>query len=68
MPLTHAKSLGAVMGACLCVKELRALDAFSTQELSTTSNLNNTSVSYVALLLAACLLPFFDLIQDMKLG
>ena len=63
--------LGAVMCACLCVKELRALDAFSAQVLSTTSNLNNTSVSCVALLLVACLVPFqtlCDLIQDMKLG
>ena len=68
MPLALSNSVGAVMCACLCVKELRALDAFSAQVLSSTSNLNNTSVSYVALLLAACLLPFFDLIQDMKLG
>ena len=62
--------IGAVMCACLCVKELRALDAFSAQVLSTTSNLNNTSVSYVALLLVACLVQFklLDLIQDMKLG
>ena len=62
--------VGSVMCACLCVKELCALDAFSAQVLSTTSNLNNTSVSYVALLLVACLVQFklFDLIQDMKLG
>ena len=45
MPLTSCTELtfGAVMCACLCVKELRALDAFSAQVLSTTSNLNNTS-------------------------
>ena len=62
--------IGAVMCACLCVKELRAFDAFSAQVLSTTSNLNNTSVSYVALLLVLRLVQFklFDLIQDMKLG
>ena len=62
--------IGAVMCACLCVKELCAFDAFSAQVLSTTSNLNNTSVSYVALLLVACLVQFklLDLIQDMKLG
>jgi hypothetical protein len=36
--------------ACLCVKEFWALDAFSAQVLSTTSNLNNTSVSCVALI------------------
>ena len=47
-----------------------AFDAFSAQVLPATSNLNNTSVSCVALLLAACLppLPLQDLIQDMKLG
>ena len=48
---------GAVMCACLCVKEL-ALDASSSQVLSTTSNLNNTSVSCVALLLVTCLAQF----------
>ena len=70
MPLTHAKSLGAVMGACLCVKELRALDAFSAQVLTTTNNLNNTFVSFIVLLLVTCLLHFnfVDFIQDMKLG
>ena len=72
MPLMyHTKSrFGVVMRACLCAKELCALDALSAQVLSTTSNLNNTSVSYVALLLVACLVQFklLDLIQDMKLG
>ena len=58
------------MCACLCVKELRALDACSAQVLTTTSNLNNTYVSLVALLLVACLVHITsgDLIQDMKLG
>ena len=60
------------MCACLCVKELRALDAFSAQVLSTTSNLNNTPVSYsVALFVVhmpGTIQSFFDLIQDMKLG
>jgi hypothetical protein len=67
---TFQSFFGAVMCVCLCVKELRALDAFSAQVLSTTSNLNNTSVSSVALLLAICLehFCFTDLIQDMKLG
>ena len=41
MPLALSNSVGAVMCACLCVKEL-ALDASSAQVLSTTSNLNNT--------------------------
>ena len=57
MPLAHSNSFGSVMCACLCVKEL-ALDASSAQVLSTTSNLNNTSVSYVALLLVTCLVQF----------
>jgi hypothetical protein len=57
MPLALSNSVGAVMCACLCVKEL-ALDASSAQVLSTTSNLNNTSVSYVALLLVTCLVHF----------
>jgi hypothetical protein len=56
MPLMHSKVLGAVMCACLCVKEPCAFDASSAQVLSTTSNLINTSVSYVALLLVTCLL------------
>jgi hypothetical protein len=58
------------MCACLCVKELLAFDAFSAQVLTTTSNLNNTYVSCVALLLVACLVHFnfIDFIQDMKLG
>ena len=51
-------SLGAVTSACLCVKELRALDASSAEVLSATSNLNNTFVSFVALLSVACLLEF----------
>ena len=54
--------VGAVMCACLCAKELRGLDASSAQALSTTSNLNNTSVSFVALLLATCLVRFTLLI------
>ena len=69
MPIVH--SLGAVMGACLCVKEF-ALDAFSTQVVSPTSNLISTfSVSFVAQLLTRCLLPLTAIsavIQDMKLG
>ena len=58
------------MCACLCVKELRALDAFSAQVLTTTNNLNNTFVSFIVLLLVTCLLHFnfVDFIQDMKLG
>ena len=44
---THATGtlqfVGAAMCACLCVKELRAFDAFSAQVLTSTSNLNNTS-------------------------
>ena len=62
--------LGAVSCACLCVKELRAFDAFSAQVLTTTSNLNNTYVSCVVLLLVTCLVNFncIDFIQDMKLG
>ena len=58
------------MCASLCAKELHALDASSAQALPATSNLNNTSVSYVALLLVVRLVQFklFDLIQDMKLG
>ena len=64
---THAADafqfVGLVMCACLCVKELCALDAFSAQVLSTTSNLNNTSVSYVALLLVVCLVQFKFLIS-----
>ena len=64
-----APATGVVMRASLCVKELRALDAFSAQVLTTTSNLNNTSVSLVALLLVQCLVHITcDLIQDMKLG
>ena len=35
-----------------------AFDAFSAQVLPATSNLNNTSVSYVALLLVTCLVQF----------
>ena len=50
--------VGAVMCACLCAKELRGLDASNSQVLSTTSNLNNTSVSCVALLLVTCLAQF----------
>ena len=71
---THASDVlhlfGVVLCACLCVNELRAFDAFSSQVLTSTSNLNNTSVSYVALLLVLRLVQFklFDLIQDMKLG
>ena len=69
MPLALSNSVGAVMCACLCAKEL-ALDASSAQVLSTTSNLNSTSVSCVAVLLVTCLVQFSlpDLIQDMKLG
>ena len=72
MPLTCCTKLsfGVVMCACLCVKELRALDAFSAQVLTTTNNLNNTFVSFIVLLLVTCLLHFnfVDFIQDMKLG
>ena len=55
----------------VCVsRNLFALDASSAQVLSATSNLSNTLVSCVALLLVMCLLRFMlcDLIQDMKLG
>ena len=70
MPLALSNSVGAVMCACLCAKEL-ALDASSAQVLSTTSNLNNTSVSFccsVAGHMPGALHTKCDLIQDMKLG
>ena len=53
--------LGAVSCACLCVKELRAFDAFNALVLSTTSNLISTfSVFFAASLLAACLAFLFS--------
>ena len=66
----HQTCFGVVVCACLCVKELCALDAFSAQVLTATSNLNNTFVSCVALLWlrAWYISKLLDLIQDMKLG
>jgi|SaaInl4_135m_RNA_FD_contig_121_83139_length_760_multi_14_in_0_out_0_1 hypothetical protein len=69
MPQAHSKFLGAVVRACLCVKVLRALDTFSPQVLSTTSNFNNTFLCHILQVVGQ--LPdliLIDLTQDMKLG
>ena len=71
MPLTHAKSLGAVMGACLCVKE------FCPWRIEYTGSVTNEQLnkhSLVSLLLYSCWLiacsssQLWAVIQDMKLG
>ena len=54
--------VGAVVCVCLCAKDPCDLDAFSAQVLSTTINLNNTSVSLVDLLLVTCLVQFIFVI------
>ena len=58
MPHAISKAIWFCLCAYLCVKALSVLDTFSAQVLSSTSNLNNTSVSCVALLLVACLPQF----------
>ena len=59
--------LGAVSCACLCVKELRAFDAFNALVLSTTNNLISTLS--VSLLLRCWRLALrSSCLQDMKLG
>ena len=49
MPLTHAKSLGAVMGACLCVKE------FCPWRIEYTGSVTNEQLNKHSLCLFCCI-------------
>ena len=56
MPPLSSKSFGYFVCAYLCVKALRAFDAFSVQVLLSTSNLNNTSCHLLLLVMMVHLL------------